>query len=188
MKRFLPILLVLSIVLPLSGGAFLAWKTDTNFKNDPVVRIKIAGYDPRDLFRGHYITYQFVWNWAEGKAPESSGGSAACLCLHEKTENPRVSLLPSCDQPASQTPPVCAYTLSGRYVGNGSFYPDVQRQYYVDEAFARSLETLLRKGELPFHMGLRVGKNGKVSQEKLYVAGEAVLDYVRTHKTGPEDQ
>lgn len=57
--------------------ALLIWVASINISiasmND--VKIRITGYDPRDLFRGHYIEYTIDWNktdcsqFAENRCP-----------------------------------------------------------------------------------------------------------------------
>ena len=67
-----PVLVSLPVVLLLAWVAFLWWQVAAG----ALVKIKIKGYDPRDLLAGHYILYELDWEAADcsqfagGKCPK----------------------------------------------------------------------------------------------------------------------
>jgi hypothetical protein len=79
MKR---LLLAASLLLPL-GGLAVGWAvTDYRARQGTDWEIPVAGYDPRDLLRGHYIAYQYAWPGLKGEDEFTSGADgASALCL-----------------------------------------------------------------------------------------------------------
>ena len=49
--------LITYLTIPLLGLCLLTLKPLLEFTNSKTVFFKITGYDPRDLFRGHYALY-----------------------------------------------------------------------------------------------------------------------------------
>lgn len=53
----------LAPMLPALGIAALVVQAEIAVRSGQVFRIPIRGYDPRDLMHGHYLRYQFDFNW-----------------------------------------------------------------------------------------------------------------------------
>ncbi len=73
-----PLILIAALALPLLGlGA--AW-ADTHRKAQMGTDwdVPIRGYDPRDLLRGHYITYSYDW---PGLSAQNDGSFINELCI-----------------------------------------------------------------------------------------------------------
>jgi len=67
-----------AFALPLAGLAALWGWSDTLSRQGTDWLVPVAGYDPRDLLRGHYVQFSYDWpglesDWFDGRAE---------LCLH----------------------------------------------------------------------------------------------------------
>jgi uncharacterized membrane-anchored protein len=171
------LLAILSIILAVAAPLLMAVKAQHDQKAYPVVKIEIEPYDPRDMFYGHYMMYQFKWNWKDGKANEDTcKGEACCLCVGAGAVDPEVSMAVC----TPDKPKACAHMLKGSYYGGDRFDIGINR-YYVDEKIALPLENLFRNEKERFRVGLSISPSGKTILEKLYVGDRAVNDYVADH-------
>jgi len=61
--------LAAALVLPLAGlGASWGW-ADRAAQQGTVWHVPIAGHDPRDVLRGHYVVFTYRWPGLEGGGP-----------------------------------------------------------------------------------------------------------------------
>lgn len=178
MKSRFMIAAVLSVALAVGAPLANALMTAKKFRDYPSFRVKIEPYDPRDLFYGHYLQFQTVWNWKDKAWQKDHEGGSACLCVGEGAENPPVSL--SACPPAGGNLPDCRFILRGTKVWNSGFDTGVHR-YYVDEALAKPLEDLFIREKRDFSLDLHVTPGGKVLPGELYVEGERLKDFVARH-------
>ena len=69
-----------AFALPLAGLAGLWGWSDHLSRQGPDWIVPVAGYDPRDLLRGHYV--QFTYDWPGLEDAARFDGGPAELCLH----------------------------------------------------------------------------------------------------------
>ena len=50
-----------ALALPLAGLAGLWLQSDTHYRSGTEWEVPVAGYDPRDLLRGHYVEFSYDW-------------------------------------------------------------------------------------------------------------------------------
>ncbi len=167
--------LALAVFLPLTA----AIKAKIDLGKAEVIRVDIAPYDPRDLLYGHYMQFQFNWNWKniEETANACTNYKNCCLCVEEGKDNPAVSVM-NCD--AAQNLPVCKYSIKGKSYGPNQFDTGLNR-FFVDERFALPLEKIFRAGQEKFRVGLFVRDGAKPVLEKLYVGDKSLEDYLAFH-------
>lgn len=65
------------IVLPLAGLAVLWGMSHRTYHSGTAWDVPVAGYDPRDMLRGHYVEFEYDWP-GYGRA---AWGSIKTLCL-----------------------------------------------------------------------------------------------------------
>jgi hypothetical protein len=75
------LLQVLILALPLAGLGLVWAETHHRTQQGVIWEVPVAGYDPRDLLRGHYITYRYEW---PGLDDEVRLGWNAHLCIEGK--------------------------------------------------------------------------------------------------------
>ncbi len=174
-KLFVYAALVLAVLLPLLVGG----KARLDLGQAPVVRFDIEPYDPRDLLYGHYMQFQFKWNWKniEEAGSQCTDYKNCCLCVGEGDYNPPVSVM-NCNQ--ARAGQQCKYAIKGKSYGSNQFDSGLNR-FYVDERYALPLEGIFRGGKEKFSVGLFVRDGAKPVLEKLYVGDKNLKDYVDAH-------
>lgn len=183
LKRFYPLALGLALILPLLVPLGLALKASHDIQTATVYRLPIAGYDPRDMLRGHYLVFQFAWPWAQGVTPDGQTCAAhfenCCVCLNGPADKP-LATLGVCTSAKS-----CPAQIKGRYDGDGRFDIGID-QYYIPESDSYRLEGMLRQNPERLRLGLAVRKSGlRPKIEKLYV-GDVPLDvFLRENPAAP---
>jgi hypothetical protein len=128
-------LLLVAVIFPILGLLALIGRAELNLHSGLPWELKISGYDPRDLLSGHYLRYQYQFEWS--RVPSCGSAEtidpACCLCLQPK--------------PASREPIVrsvrceavdgCLSWLRGSDVAG-------EQRYFVPDARAAELEQALR--------------------------------------------
>ena len=126
----------------------------------------IAGYDPRDLLHGRFLSYQFRFNW-QGDSPcgdQSSDGRPeldpdCCLCFTRTNE---LGIDPPVRQVACDQVDGC-----GGWLRSNEVLPPLR--YFVPEDRARALQAAL--GERQASLELRCGPQGAPAIVELYLDG-----------------
>jgi hypothetical protein len=149
MTRFV----IVAVVLPVAGVFALIGRAQIKQRSGQEFRLPISGYDPRDLLRGHYLTYRIDWN------PSGDGcavGDACCYCLTRDAGRTPVSRV------ACEHRDACAATISDAAA-------EELRRYYVPEAEAEALQAAVRgrRGELVIGVDAR----GRVAVRDLWIDG-----------------
>ncbi len=150
MRKALIAILILAPLLGLLG--FIA-KIETERRNATPWRVSIEGYDPRDMLRGHYLTFQYKWQW-RGDDPSET---PSCLCLNHapgSPETPEVSICAFED--------TCASRVKGESLAIG--------RVYIPEEHASALERKFRDG-VPMAVDIHVRANGEIMIKNLVVEG-----------------
>ncbi|OFZ23389.1 MAG: hypothetical protein A2202_07325 [Bdellovibrionales bacterium RIFOXYA1_FULL_36_14] len=168
-------LLIIALLIPLIGIALMIYQSERAIRNDNSYTIPVSGFDPRDILKGHYITYQFNWNLDIDKTlaylnskNDKFNSTDVCLCLVESNNNPKAFPI-DCDDSVSS----CMSKLKGsfsivsldklknfRNSENQSpksvpptFLPEDFRfltgieKYYVPESHAQMLQNLINRKE-----------------------------------------
>ena len=52
---------LLAAILPLAGLAALWVQSDSHYRTGTEWEVPIAGFDPRDFLRGHYVEFTYDW-------------------------------------------------------------------------------------------------------------------------------
>lgn len=157
---------ILIFVPVFSLMAWTAYHASLVYFGDKVT-LKVAGYDPRDLLSGHYLTYRVDY----GALPlcEKRSGHQTCLCLSTPGNG-----LPATAHWAGECSerPECSLWLRGKCTWAG-FEANIER-YYFAERFSKQLATV------PPDATIAVSLNGRGSGvvTGFFVKGEALMDYI----------
>lgn len=130
---------------------------------DPVMRIRLLGYDPRDLLRGHYLLARLD---IDGLMP-GRPGPADCVCITDRPDDPGrpgFTPLPSC-RPVDLA--ACPTPLAD---------PGRELRLYQPKARALALEQWLREDGAMVDIGVRFDGRGGIALEDLRVDGRPVTD------------
>lgn len=172
------LLAIFSIALAIIVPLLMAVQSNHEMASNPVIKVKITGYDPRDLLYGHYMNFQYDWNW-DKTAENNCNGEDCCLCVEAKETNPKVNVQ-QCS--VAKTSPTCAHIVKGSSYSGTNFYGP-STQFFVDETKALPLEAFFRKhsGKKEFLLGLSLPPSGKARIDKLYIEGKTYLEYMDAH-------
>lgn len=180
------LLLVFFLALAAGAPAGLAMKAEYDLVRAPIFRIPIQGYDPRDLLRGHYLVFQYRWQWAD-PAPSLTSAGVAQLCIHNGVPDPAAGPLVSLH--TVHTPAAaCAALLSGFYQPGGNiparFIPGAKDKaspppprFYVNENDALRLEDIQRANKHRMSMEIAV-VNGEVRPQRLFIDDIPAEDFI----------
>ncbi len=142
--------LALSLTLPVLGLAIGWLNTHRMAQRGTDWQVEITGYDPRDLLRGHYISYRYVW---PGN-PDLSNSSALCL----SGTAPRIEKAVSIDGNTAETG--CSTVIRLAANRHEAIYDLDTGIYYVPQTAARPLEMKLADPALKAIMTIRVREDG----------------------------
>lgn len=121
-------------LLPLAGLALIWAALARHYQQGTAWEVPIAGYDPRDVLRGHFVAFTYDWPGVEpfnGPPPEA-------LCLEGTA--PRLARV----RPAGASAPCPHRVLASRAEGEG--WDRLMRgRLYVDQNKAAMLEQQLQR-------------------------------------------
>jgi hypothetical protein len=127
-------------------------------------RLKIAGYDPKDLLRGRYLQFRVDWTPdPEAELSVESAWASDCLCLRRD---------PQTSSNALTRPLSCAEAVSApcdAYVTNESLAG--LTRYYLPEDAAPVVEEIFRDPGHVFEIDANVTPNGNIAATALLIDG-----------------
>ncbi len=143
--------LAIALALPLLGLGY-GWATTHAMAQRGIDwDVPVAGYDPRDLLRGHYISFRYQWPKLE-RPDEYYGQGRLCL----KGRAPQIEQVTTFADGDEVVPADCATIirppLDQSGLGGGI--------YYVPQNRAASYEAKLRDPKLKGFMRIRVREDG----------------------------
>lgn len=104
------------------------------------IRLKVEGYDPRDMFAGHYLRYRV--NYQKKDLCQTRKYESTCLCLDALPhETATANWAGNCAER-----PDCRLWLKGRCDWNG-FTAEIER-YYISEKRSGSLAQIPPDAEI----------------------------------------
>ena len=131
--------------LPLLGLAFTWGYTHVRAQQGAEWDVPIAGYDPRDLLRGHYVIYTYDWPGLDDGEPWRYAGE---LCIHGTA--PAIDRVTGGADPRCANP-VRAYDYSDDFAG-GLF----TGRLYVSQAEGARLQEQLTDPKLQGMVRIRL--------------------------------
>lgn len=172
---------ITTLMLPVIGMLALISVHTHNRDSGSVWRIPVTGYDPRDLLRGHYLTYQYDWNWAEEQKSCEQENCALCLSPENGNVNPKAALMSKQEARTSCDTYILGYSRGERNFRVGTKRSNGLTRYFIPEERARLLDKALRNNEdgIDFDMSLRINKMGQAFIEQMYVNGIPLEEWVK---------
>jgi uncharacterized membrane-anchored protein len=151
--------LLVALLLPILATAGLIIRAELHLHGRQW-QFPIRGYDPRDMLRGHYLTYRIDWDH-----DSSSQNSCwdCCVCL-KKTRS---------DQTARRTP--CAYATDCD-VKLSSDQEQALSRFYIPEDKAQKLDQAVRARRASV---ILIEKRGQLSLKELLVDGQPWQDFTQ---------
>lgn len=152
-----------AVALPVLAIGIGIVRAELTFTRTREFMFEIAGYDPRDLLRGHYLQFRLQLDAATVREPCTA--DSCCLCLTE--------------QPGSKTPRIERATCETARSCDAWLDQDLASRafrFYIPDVRARELERKLldavqRKAA---HARMSVDGKGVAHVRELYVDGEVI--------------
>ena len=189
------ILSTLVLILPLLvlGGIIL--KNERDIASAKTWRVKITGYDPRDLLYGHYLSFRFDWG-VSLNARHLRGGTKLLLVSrcpkrinHPPCKPQKLRGGSAMRQPRSHAG---RYTCSngGQSCQNNpdAFDPEATQRYFIPESAATQLNTLLVNRQYILQVDVKIGSSGQHVLGDLYIENVEWRDYLRQHPDAGQPQ
>ena len=169
-RRLFTAALAIALALPVLLLGVMIYDAERRQREGETVRVVLRGYDPRDLLRGRYITYQFDRNVTATPSPPLTAPHLLCIRgARDPLKGDPVLVL----QEHELQDAGCRAVLAGRYAPSNlradnftaSFAPNgiTDHRLYVDETRAPQLEELLlaRKAILTIDLAVRADRTAR---------------------------
>jgi hypothetical protein len=155
-----------AVVLPLLAVGLGIVRAELFHRSARDYVFEIAGYDPRDLLRGHYLQFRLRVEPLPEREPCDASVADCCLCLTRSSAD----AVPYAERASCVTALAsCDGALHTRYL-------DEPQRYYVPEHEARALEKRLLQAmeHRRAHVVLAIGAHGAAQVRELRIDGEAI--------------
>ena len=151
--------LIISLAIPILAILLSIGKYEYQVRSGEEWKFEIGGYDPRDLLKGHYLTYRILFDRDEKEKNSCDKNDEildCCLCLQRET---------------SKVKTMWCETAAKRCDGmiNEKFLPRL-RKFYIPENRGKSLENLVRSRKA--EILLSIHPSGDPNVKELLIDGE----------------
>jgi uncharacterized membrane-anchored protein len=155
--------LLVALALPIVAVGLMIGRGELTSRTGRPYLLSIRGYDPRDLVRGHYLTYRIDFRWDEPGERCTSASCAYCLKGPAGTE------------------PLVSKVSAGETAGCDASFPESEldhlQQFFVPEDKGYPLERAIRTRKA--QLLVRVSSGGNVVVQDLLLDGRPWRDVVR---------
>jgi len=161
MNKFL-----ISLLIPIV--ALLGWvlQLERNISSSKIIRVRVEGYDPRDLLSGHFIRFT-ISQQGINACSEQDQQSEGCLCFIPESES--IFYKPIWGGKCEHKPDYCRTYLRGA-CDFGRFAPEANR-YSISEEIAPVLQRVPQNSSID----LALNENGDPQVLSFY-AGDETLE------------
>lgn len=173
------IALAASLTLAVGALGAMVWREEAKLADAQIVRVKIEGYDPRDMLRGHYLVFRIAWQWQE-PAERSSGAFLCVLPGDDLKAEAKVRMI--AERPA-EADKACRAIIRGRLGPNQggarAFLPDglSPARLYIPEGREAELTALLQGAEKRLAVDLAVTSDGYAHIKDWYIDGKSAAEF-----------
>lgn len=146
------------------------------------VLLKLEPVDPRDLFRGDYMTIQYEISQLPQPVQDVRNGDAVYVSLEPRGQFMGIAAY----SPVRTTPPATGLFIRGRVVSGGASFgaPDLRgtggvlriaygiEDYFIPEGTGIGTDIWASRHEIPPYAKVRLADDGSAVLEQLYFGGE----------------
>ena len=164
MNRYRRLFLPLALLFPLFGLGLIWLLTERQSDQGTEWDVPIAGYDPRDLLRGHYVQFRYDWPMVRENDIPAWSGSRSNLCIIGSS--PRIERVEMQD-PFRPVPE--ASTLNCDAVAKANPWSEegddglLRDRIYVPQQAARDYQARLADPELQGIVRIRINNSGYIT-------------------------
>lgn len=173
------IVLAASLLLAVGVLGAMVWREEAKLANAQIVRVKIEGYDPRDILRGHYLVFRIAWQWQE-PAERANGARLCVLPGDDPKAEAKVRMIAD---PPAEADKACRAVIRGRLGPNQggapTFLPDglSPARLYIPEGRESELTALLQGAEKRLTVDLAVTSDGYAHIKDWYIDGKSAAEF-----------
>ena len=156
--------LLLTVMIPFILLCLLIARAEYHLSTGTQWDFAITGYDPRDLFRGHYLRFRVAYDWQESQN-KCNGRTGCSYCLTDVGKQaPKVHI---------------ANSHIAKQCDGFMQYDDLEEplnRFYIAETQARLAEDLLRQARIDntAYLRLSINKNGAPRIVDLLIEGQSL--------------
>tara|TARA_R100001244_G_scaffold44182_2_gene39745 strand:- start:5316 stop:5870 length:555 start_codon:yes stop_codon:yes gene_type:complete len=159
-RFFLPV----ALIVPLIGLGLIWLLTERESYQGTEWEVPIAGYDPRDLLRGHYVQFRYDWPAVvENDIPTWSGSTLGLCIIGTSPRIEKVEVHDSSRAIESAAALDCAATAKVNPWSEEGDDGLVRDRIYVAQQAARDLEKKLANRELQGMVRIRINNSGFIT-------------------------
>lgn len=146
-----------SLMFPLAALAASWGYTHYKAQQGTIWAVPISGYDPRDLLRGHYITYRYDW---PGLSDIEDRSYVSALCIKGKA--PTMTEVAIVGMPSASEPvPTDNCTITARITpGSDSDFGLLSGKIYIAQTKADDLQSKLLDPKIQSFVHVRIRDDG----------------------------
>jgi uncharacterized membrane-anchored protein len=176
------------MVLPVLAMVLLIGVNVYNQSTGTYWRVPVTGYDPRDLLRGHYITFRYDWDI--DNSHKVRGESALCLSAASEGEtfNPKAVLHSRPKAMESCSSYIIGEVTGSRFrIGAGAKRNGDLTRFYIPEQHARMLDRMIRgwgadADKYDFSIALRVNGMGNAFIDDMFIDDVPIKDWLMEYE------
>ncbi len=163
MSRYRRFFLPLALLLPLAGLGLIWMLTERDSDQGTEWDVPVAGYDPRDLLRGHYVQFRYDWPGIQENEIAAGYGAQKSLCIRGAA--PNIESVEVQDRVGSgQTlASVCDSTAKVNPWSEEGDDGLVRDRIYVPQEAARDYEKKLANPKLQGIVRIRINNSGFIT-------------------------
>ncbi|MEH6661465.1 MAG: GDYXXLXY domain-containing protein [Parasphingorhabdus sp.] len=163
MSHYRHLFLPLALLLPLIGLGLIWWIADRESQQGTEWDVPIAGYDPRDLLRGHYVQFRYDWPAVGQEDIPLWSASRKSLCIRGTApdiDSVEVRDIVGTSQPVDHGCDATAKANPWSEEGNDGLIRD---RIYVAQEAGRSYEKKLADPKLQGIVRIRINNSGFIT-------------------------
>jgi len=181
MSRYNRFFLPIALLLPLVGLGLIWLLTDRDSHLGTEWDVPIAGYDPRDLLRGHYVQFRYDWPVVrEGDIPTWSGSQQGLCIVGTAPKIKRVAVQDLVGHDSSSVA-VCDATAKVNPWSEEGDDGLLRDRIYVPQEAARNYDAKLANPKLQGIVRIRINSSG-------FITPLSLSFQPRPDQTGDRDQ
>jgi uncharacterized membrane-anchored protein len=169
MKKYF---LIAAVALPIVVLLGLMLSKQLRLAQGSQVILPIAGFDPRDLLTGHYLTYRINYGVSADCSRWQGEGQKLYACLYKESgaeELYRARFISQNDSLDTS----CGLFIAGR-CENGRFAAGIEK-FSIPEQYAKPLDKAVRAGK--GKIVLKVSGSGAAAIQDLLIDGKSWREY-----------
>ncbi len=155
-----------AVFLPILVIAAWIGSTALHLSSGKTTRLKVVGFDPRDLLSGHYLRYQV--DYGTSATTRCDTDEDWCLCLRPDEQG----LSKIYQEGLCSVVPSCEIRLRGK-CQNGQFIAGIER-YYFSEEFRQELAIVPNNSSID----ISLDSTGKAIVKEFYVDNKRLKDWL----------